>query len=139
MPAGPDSTPVAGVDRLDRADHSTALDVVFEERRELRPGSVPELDDRRVAPAPLSGELLEPILRRLLGDSGTDGLEPTDDGVSMLPTGITERVADQVDGALLRDRLLSHGVDCLREAFQSVTERDQDILNATVLELRKHL
>lgn len=48
VPTGPDRTPVAGIDRLDRvrrADHASDLDVVVEERDELAPRVVPQPAD----------------------------------------------------------------------------------------------
>ena len=62
VPAGADRAPVAGVERLDRvgqAQYAADLDVVVEERDELRPGVVPQPDDRRVALSPALGELVE--------------------------------------------------------------------------------
>lgn len=78
VPARPDGPAVAGVDRLDRvgrADHPPDLDVVFEERHELRPRVPPQLHDRRISSAPRGGELLEPVLRRLLGRGRIDRLQ----------------------------------------------------------------
>ena len=70
------ATPEAGVQALDsvgRVDDLADLGAVGEEGHELRPGGLPELDDRRVALAPLAGELGEAILRCLLGRRGVDG------------------------------------------------------------------
>ena len=49
--------------------------VVFEEWHELRPRAAPELDEQEIPLAPLGGELLEPVLRRLLGRGHVERLE----------------------------------------------------------------
>ncbi len=85
------------LDRIGRADHRPDLYVVVQGRHELRPGTAPELHDRRVSVAPLGNELGEPVLRRLLGRSRIDRLEGAHDRVPVLPARVTERVADQTE------------------------------------------
>lgn len=97
------------------------------------------MHDRRVPLAPLGGELLEPILCRLLRRGRVDRFEGTDDRVAVLPPGVAEAVADQVDDALLDHRLLPSRVDRLRETLQPVTDRDEHVLDAPVLQLGEHL
>lgn len=65
MPTRPQGAALAGVDRFDRvgrADYPAGLDVVFQERHELRPGLVRELHDCWIPLTALCGELLEPVL-----------------------------------------------------------------------------
>lgn len=57
----------------------------------------------------------------------------------MLPTSVTERVADQMHDALLHDRVLPGGVDRVRETFEPIAYRDQHVVDAAVLQLREHL
>jgi hypothetical protein len=74
---GLDRSPDAGVDRLDRVggvDDPADLGVEPQERGELLPRVLLQLDDRRILPAPGVGELREPVQVGLLGRSGVDGL-----------------------------------------------------------------
>lgn len=57
----------------------------------------------------------------------------------MLPAGVAERVADQVDDALLHHGLFPGGVDRLRQPLEAVADCDEHILDAAVLQLAEHL
>ena len=93
--AGSDGPAVAGVQALDRvggADDASDLDVVVEERHELRPGVAPQPADRRVGLAPFLLELLEPGQRLGLRNGGIDRPQVVGDLVPVLPRREPERV-----------------------------------------------
>src|SRR5690606_4335783 len=60
------------------------LDVVVQERDELRPGVLPQPADRRIHRAPLLRELLEPRFRGSLGRCRVDRAQVTSDLVPVL-------------------------------------------------------
>src|SRR4051812_26381236 len=121
----------------------SATGSVVEERHELRPGGAPQLADRRIRLAPLLLELLEPGQRLGLGGGGVDRAEVMGDLVPVLPRREPERVAEEVDDALLHHRVLpdggDHGGDRVGEVFQPVADGDADVLDAAVLQLSQHL
>ena len=60
----------------------------------LRPRGAPELDKRRITLASFGRNLLEPVLRCLLGRGCIDRLERLHNHVTVLPTGATESIAE---------------------------------------------
>jgi len=116
--SGPHGPAVAGVDRFDRvrrADNPPDLDVVFQERHELRPGALPKPHDCRIPLSPLCREFSEPVFGCLLGRGGVHGFECLHDAVAVLAAGIAEAFSDQVNDALLHDRAFPCGRDRFRQ------------------------
>ena len=81
------------------ADDRADLDVEAQERHELGPGVLPQLDDGRVAVLPLLGELGEPSPRGLHRRRGVDRFEVPGDLRPVLLRRVAETVAQQVDHA----------------------------------------
>src|ERR671910_1084820 len=139
MAAGPDRSAVAGIDRLDgvgATDDLADLDVVVQERHELRPGVAPQPADRRIRLAPLLLKLLEPGQRLGLGGGGVDRPQVMGDLVPVLPRREPERVPEQMDDALLDCRQVPYGGDGVGEGFEAVADRDADVVDAAVLPSR---
>ena len=139
---GPDGLADPRVDALDRvggADDLADLHVEPEEGHELRPGRLPEPDDRRILPAPGAGELHEPLQRGLLGRRGVDGPERLRDLLPVLPRRVAKAVPQQVNDAGLDDRRRPDGVHGVREAGQAVADQHQNVGRAAVLDLGQDL
>ena len=75
----------------------------------------------------------------MLAGCRIDRFEGLHDRVAVLAAGVAETVADQVNDALLHDRLLPRRVDRFRKPFETVADGDQDVLDATVLQLGEYL
>lgn len=102
--SGPDRAPVAGVPRVDRvgrADDLSDLDVVVQERHELGPGVLPQRHDGPILATPGRGELGNAFLGGGFGRGGVDRPQVTGDLLPVLPAGVPEAVAQQMDDARL--------------------------------------
>ena len=129
---GPVVPRVDGLGGVGRADHLPDLHVVGQERYEPRPRVASQLHDRRIPVPPLGGELGTPVLGCLLGRGRVHRFEGLHDRVAVLPAGVAEAVTDQVDDALLHDRVFPSRVDHLRQSLQPVTHRDHHVDDASV-------
>jgi hypothetical protein len=141
-PAGGDRSAVAGVQRLDRigaAEHGADLGVVVEEGQELLPGVAPQLPDGGVGRAPLLFELLERRPRGVPGGGPVDGFEVGRDLTPVLLLGVLQRVPDQMDDTCLHHSLGKHGADRVRQPFEAVADDEEDVQDASVLQLAQHL
>jgi hypothetical protein len=75
---------------------------------------------------------------RCLARRGIDGLEVLGDLRPVLPRGIAEAVAQQVNDACLHDGLRPHGRDCIRQALEAIADHDAAVGHAAVLDLGQH-
>jgi hypothetical protein len=99
---GLDRLAYPGVHRLDRVrrvDHLADGGSEAQERHELRPRGLPQLDDRRILPLPRAGEVGKALEGGRLGRGGVDRLEVRGDRRPVPPRGVTE-TAENVINAL---------------------------------------
>jgi len=112
--AGLDGPPVPGVERLDcvgATQHPADLQVVVQERDELFPGVVPELDDRRIAPVPRFGQLLE-------GGPGGGGVDRGVDRFDVAPQRVPVPFGRQPEGCCGSSALYADvGITCIMPNF----------------------
>ena len=106
--AGLDRPAEPGIQRLDRvggADQRADLLIEAEDRDELGPGVLPQLDDGRVAGFPGAAEVGERVQRGGLAHGGVNRAQRLGDGVPVAAAGVPEAVAQQVDDTCLGDGL----------------------------------
>lgn len=130
---------VQALDRVGRVNDFADLGAVGEERHELGPGVLPELDDRRVALAPLAGELVE---RASSGGFGRRAVHRSQVLGELGPVGLArvpEAVADQMQHAGLNDRLRPDVGDRFGETAEAVADDDADISRAAIQSLGEDL
>src|SRR5262249_23461557 len=120
---------VHALDRVRAVNDLADLGVVGQERNELRPGLFPQTDDRRVTLAPLAGELVEALPRRLLGRGGVDSAQVAGELVPVRLARVAEGGADKVQHAGLDDRERPDVGDRLNQAAQAVAHKDADVVD----------
>ena len=98
--AGLDRPAEPGIQRLDRvggADQRADLLIKGQERDELGPGALPQLDNGRVLRLPGTAELGERVQRGGLRRGGVNRPQRLGDGVPVAAAGVAEAVPQQVN------------------------------------------
>src|ERR1700756_1795228 len=136
--AGLDDLAQATVQRLDcvgGVDHLADARSEREERHDVFPGAAPSLADRWIALAPFILELLEPDQSHVGILGPVDCLDGRQDRLAILPGYKRQTVADQVHDAGLHHGLRIDRGDRLGKALEPIDHRDQDIVDATRLQV----
>src|ERR1700675_2440127 len=127
------------LDRVGRVDHLAYPWCEGEERNDVLPASSPCLADRRVTLAPFRFKLLEPLQSHVCVLGVINRLDRGQDRLAVLPGYEGKAVPDQMHDAGLNHRLGEDGRDRFRESFEAVDDGDQDVVDATQLQLVHHL
>ncbi len=98
----------------------------------------PALTDLRIFIVPDCCERIQRHQCRLFGRGLIDRLQTAGDGFVILPRHVFQAVTHHMDDAQLDMDLREDAVYRIREALQTVHTGNQDVLKATVFQLRQH-
>ncbi len=111
---------------------------ITEELIEVFPVRTPAFADLRIFIVPDFRERIERHQCRLFGRGLIDSLQAAGDGFVVLPGHVFQAVTHHMDDAQLDMGLREDAVYRIREALKTVHAGYQDVLEATVFQLRAH-